>query len=193
MTLYLANTISFAIGDSPSWYLSRLSVKDLQTDRQWYLICDNWLSVESSDGKVCRVLPVANAQELTNFNQLFTARTLKGLADGHLWFSIFSRPPNSNFTRIQRLSCCLCLLCCTMITSAMFYNMGGEGAPSPYAVHIGSLVIDLKQFVIGLQSSILIIPVNVALVQIFRNLRPKVRKEKKTKDAQDDFDIGNDG
>ena len=99
-----------------------------------------------------------------------------GLADGHLWFSIFSRPPNSNFTRVQRLSCCLCLLCCTMITSAMFYNMGGDG-PSPFAIHIGSLVIDLKQFVIALQSSLIIVPVNVAIVQIFRNLKPKRSKE----------------
>ena len=102
--------------------------------------------------------------------------TLLGLADGHLWFSIFSRPPNSNFTRVQRLSCCLCLLCCTMITSAMFYNMGGDG-PSPFAIHIGSLVIDLKQFVIALQSSLIIVPVNVAIVQIFRNLKPKKSKE----------------
>ena len=54
----------------------------------------------------------------------------------------------------------------------MFYNMGGQG-PSPFALHIGSLVIDLKPFVIGLQSSVIIVPVNVLLVQIFRNLKPK--------------------
>ena len=86
--------------------------------------------------------------------------------------------PTSNFTRVQRLSCALCLLCCTMITSAMFYNMGGQG-PSPFAVHIGSLVIDLKPFVIGLQSSVIIVPVNVLIGQIFRNLRPKKSKTEK--------------
>jgi hypothetical protein len=58
----------------------------------------------------------------------------------------------------------------------MFYNMGGEG-PSPFAIHIGSLVIDLKPFVIGLQSSVVIVPVNVLIVQIFRNLRPKKKKD----------------
>lgn len=114
---------------------------------------------------------------LTKFLFLHVISCL-GLADGHLWFSIFSRPPNSNFTRVQRLSCCLCLLCCTMITSAMFYNMGGDG-PSPFSIHIGSLVIDLKQFVIALQSSLIIVPVNVAIVQIFRNLRPKQSKKDK--------------
>ena len=162
----------FVLGSSPSWYLSRLSVKDLKSGKQWFFVCENWLAVESEDGKVCRVFPVANDKELTNFQHLFTARTVKGLADGHIWFSIISRPPGSNFTRVQRLSCALCLLCCTMITSAMFYNTGGQG-PSPYAVNIGSLVIDLKAFVIGLQSSLIILPVNVALVQIFRNVHPK--------------------
>ena len=119
---------------------------------------------------------MANEEEMVSFGHLFSSRAIKGLADGHIWFSIVSRPPTSNFTRVQRLSCALCLLCCTMITSAMFYNMGGQG-PSPFAVHIGSLVIDLKPFVIGLQSSVIIVPVNVLLVQIFRNLKPKPRKE----------------
>ena len=120
---------------------------------------------------------MANEQEMVRFGHLFSSRAIKGLADGHIWFSIVSRPPTSSFTRVQRLSCALCLLCCTMITSAMFYNMGGQG-PSPFAVHIGSLVIDLKPFVIGLQSSIIIVPVNVLIVQIFRNLRPKATKVK---------------
>ena len=152
-------------------------MKDLQTGKTWRLVCENWLAVESDDGKVCRILPVANEQELTNFNHVFSKKAIKGLADGHIWFSIVSRPPTSNFTRVQRLSCALCLLCCTMITSAMFYNMGGQG-PSPFAVHIGSLVIDLKPFVIGLQSSIIIVPVNVLIVQIFRNLRAKEKQQK---------------
>ena len=162
-------------------------VKDLQTGKTWPLFCENWLAVESEDGKVCRVLPVANEQEMISFGHLFSARAIKGLADGHIWFSIVSRPPTSNFTRVQRLSCALCLLCCTMITSAMFYNMGGQG-PSPFAVHIGSLVIDLKPFVIGLQSSIIIIPVNVLIVQIFRNLRPKNEGEKNEDKNEKDVD-----
>ena len=156
-----------------------MTIKDLQTGKTWKLVCENWLAVESEDGKVCRILPVANEEELTNFNHVFSKKAIAGLADGHIWFSIVSRPPTSNFTRVQRLSCALCLLCCTMITSAMFYNMGGQG-PSPFAVHIGSLIIDLKPFVIGLQSSVIIVPVNVLIVQIFRNLRPKKEKPQRT-------------
>ena len=152
-------------------------MKDLKTGKTWPLFCENWLAVESEDGRVCRVLSVANEQEMVSFGHLFSSRAMKGLADGHIWFYIVSRPPTSNFTRVQRLSCALCLLCCTMITSAMFYNMGGQ-SPSPFAVQIESLIVDLKPFVIGLQSSIIIVPVNVLIVQIFRNLRPKATKVK---------------
>ena len=78
-------TISiFTIGLSPSWYLNRVTIKDIQTNQQWYFVCDNWLAVESEDGKICRVIPVANDQELTNFNQLFAARTVKGNEGGIL-------------------------------------------------------------------------------------------------------------
>ena len=150
------------------------------------------MAVESDDGKVCRILSVSNEEELTNFNHKFSKEAINGLKDGHIWFSIVSRPPTSNFTRVQRLSCALCLLCCTMIASAMFYNVGGQG-PSPFAVHIGSLTIDLKPFVIGLQSSIIIVPVNVIIVQIFRNLRPKKEKPKKTTEVEDaDYEAGRD-
>ena len=160
-------------------------MRDVQTGKSWILNCENWLAVESDDGKVCRILAVSNEEELTNFNQAFSKEAISGLADGHIWFSIVSRPPTSNFTRVQRLSCALCLLCCTMIASAMFYNVGGQG-PSPFAVHIGSLVIDLKPFVIGLQSSIIIVPVNVVIVQIFRNLRPRKEKSKKKTEVENE-------
>ena len=63
-----------------------------------------------------------------------------------------------------------------MITSAMFYALGRDGA-GVFSINIGSLVIDLKPLIIGLQSSVIILPVNVAVVQIFRNLKPKVKKE----------------
>ena len=39
-------------GKHASWYLNRLSVKDLQTDRMYYFMLDRWLAVEEDDGQV---------------------------------------------------------------------------------------------------------------------------------------------
>lgn len=149
-----------------------MSVDDLHTEERWYFICERWLAVEEDDGRVERILPVASEQELTHFQHLFVSKTVRELGDGHLWFSVVTRPANSPFTRVQRVSCCLSLLCCTMITNAMFYNLGGEGEKSTM-IQIGSYEFDLRGFIIGIQASLIVFPVNFALVQIFRNVRPK--------------------
>lgn len=72
--------------------------------------------------QVDRVIPVAGKEQMTEFSHLFTEKTTKSLNDGHLWFSVVARPPQSRFTRVQRVSCCLCLLYLSMLTNAMFYE-----------------------------------------------------------------------
>lgn len=77
--------------------------------------------------QIDRVIPVAGKEQMTEFSHLFTEKTTKSLSDGHLWFSVVARPPQSRFTRVQRVSCCLCLLYLSMLTNAMFYEKD-EGA-----------------------------------------------------------------
>ena len=140
--------------------------------------------MEEDDGRVERILPVASEQELTHFQHLFVSKTVRELGDGHLWFSVVTRPATSPFTRVQRVSCCLSLLCCTMITNAMFYEMGGEGEKST-VIEIGSQQLDLRGFIVGIQASLIVFPVNFALVQIFRNVRPKeVEREQDTEASE---------
>lgn len=148
---------------------------DLRTEERWYFICERWLAVEEDDGRVDRVLPVASDKELTHFQHLFVSKTVRELGDGHLWFSVVTRPPTSPFTRVQRVSCCLSLLCLTMVTNCMFYEVGD--ADASMMMTVGSLEFDLRGFIIGIQASLIVFPVNLALVQIFRNVRPKKPKQ----------------
>lgn len=176
-------------GINPSWYLSRITLEDLHDNSKIYFVCERWLAVEEDDGRVDRIIPVASDKELTQFNHLFVGKTVRELGDGHLWISIIARPPQSVFTRVQRLSCALSLLYCTMITSCMFYNTGGQGEDPTYILYIGSLKIDLKQMVIGLQSSLIVFPVNLALMQIFRKIRPDSKQNTdKTEDITEGFE-----
>ena len=48
------------------------------------------------------------------------------VSDGHLWFSIFSRPPSSIFTRVQRCTCCFVLLFTAMLLNILFYDQVEE-------------------------------------------------------------------
>ena len=119
---------------------------------------------------------MAGHDEMTSFNHLFYSTTQKNLADGHLWFSIFIRPPKSRFTRLQRLSCCLTLLLCSMLASAMFYNVGGSTDPSN-TIQLGPLQLSPAQIGIGIMSSLVVVPANLFIVGVFRGVEPKPSKE----------------
>lgn len=56
---------------------------------------------------------------------------------------VFSRPTKSQFTRVQRLSCAICLLFCTMLTSAMFYGSEEENSDQQGLLEIGEVIVDI--------------------------------------------------
>lgn len=175
-SVFDSDAFLLAVGRSPSWYASRVVVHDLNNDKKFLFICESWLAVEEGDGAVDRLIPVAGLDEMTSFNHLFYSTTQKNLADGHLWFSVFMRPAKSRFTRLQRISCCLTLLYCSMITNAMFYQVGGESDPAS-TIQIGPLAFSPAQIGIGIMSSLIVVPVNLLIVGIFRNVEAKPTKE----------------
>lgn len=66
-------------------------------------------------------------EEVTDFGKLMYEHARMKFMDGHLWFSVFARQPQSGFSRVQRVSCVLCLLYTTMLANAMFYKAGKTG------------------------------------------------------------------
>lgn len=162
-------------GADPSWLLARILIRDLQTDKTVWFVCDRWLAVEEDDGQIDRTLHPASKEDLVKFNFLFSTELRKNLSDGHLWYSVLYRPLRSSFTRVQRLSCCLSILMCTMLANAMFYKdgEGGNSGDSGVEVKIGPIRLSIKQIGIGVMSSLVVLPVNLAIVNIFRKARPK--------------------
>lgn len=63
-----------------------------------------------------------------------------------------------------------------MITNAMFYQVGGESDPAS-TLQIGPLAFSPAQIGIGIMSSLIIIPVNLLIVGIFRGVEAKPSKE----------------
>ncbi|XP_072167996.1 polycystin-1-like protein 2 [Diadema setosum] len=155
-------------GKSPGWFLSRLAVKDLVTNKMFYFMANRWLAVEEDDGLIDRVIPVAGQSELTTFGHLFSTKTRRNLSDGHLWFSVFNRPVKSRFTRVQRVSCCLSLLFSAMMANIFFYNINFTGSGSQVAYKIGPISFSMGEIVIGIISSLMVFPANIIIVQIFR-------------------------
>ena len=171
-------------GLSPSWYLKQVTVRDLTDKSVFVFMCNRWLAVEFDDGQVVRSLSCSKQDDLKSFNHLFYNITQKGIKDNHLWFSVFERPKLSNFTTVQRLSCCLALLYCTMLANAMFYQLHDEESDTTATVNLGSINLSARQVYIGIISGLIIFPINLAIAGLFRNVRPKIRKEKNGKQTK---------
>jgi hypothetical protein len=107
-------------------------------------VCNKWFGVEKDDGQVDRVIPVACRGDMTTFQHLFAQSIKKKFTDNHLWFSVFSRPTKSNFTRLQRISTCMSLLFCTMIANAMLYKADSPNS-GKQAIELGPIKFTMSQ------------------------------------------------
>ncbi|XP_036950669.1 polycystic kidney disease protein 1-like 2 isoform X1 [Acanthopagrus latus] len=163
-------------GAHPAWYVNKVMVQDLESGQKWHFLCNSWLAVDVGECALDKVFPVATEIDLKRFSNLFFMKTAKDFRDGHIWFSVISRPPCSTFTRVQRVSCCFSLLLCTMLTSIMFWGIPTD--PSEQTMDLGHIEFTWQQVMIGIQSSIIMFPINLLIVSIFRNTRPR---EKSTK------------
>ncbi|XP_070577743.1 uncharacterized protein [Ptychodera flava] len=154
-------------GRNASWYLSRVIVADVQTRDCFHFLCERWLAVEEDDCQVQRILPVASSVDLAKFNQLFMANAKKDFTDGHIWFSVVSRPSRSHFTRVQRVSCCLSILYTSMVANCMWYNTEGTSLTSR-VIELGPFSFTLHSIYVGIVCSLIVFPINLLLIQLFR-------------------------
>ncbi|XP_060067155.1 uncharacterized protein LOC132547415 [Ylistrum balloti] len=162
-------------GKHQGWYLSKVVVSDLQTGQTYFFMCNRWLAVEEEDGMIDRMLPVAGKEDLTKFNTLFLTKTKRSLTDSHLWISVFSRPQRSHFTRVQRLSCILSLVMTTMVANAMFYR-SEDNVENKESFIIGPFEFSLSGLYISFISSLVVLPANLIIDNIFRKTRPRQNK-----------------
>ena len=70
------------------------------------------------------------------------------LKDSHIWLSVVSRYPHSNFTSVQRLSCCVSQLLTFMLVNIVFYNVDKEDSEAE--IDIGFFSITWAEITIGL-------------------------------------------
>ncbi len=160
-------------------------MEDLEKNKRYQFLCMRWLAVDEGDGQIEADLSISDDTDFKNFSHLFTSKIARKCSDEHLWLSVVLNRPHSTFTRAQRMTCCLCLLVTTMLTSAMFFSFGGETASDKYTLRIGSLKFDLRGVIIGIQAGLIAIPMTTLILYLFRNSRPySERKNSSKKDKE---------
>lgn len=109
-------------GDKASWFLNYIIVHDLQTKQKYYFLCNDWLAVEHSDGKIERGLFVAYDKQKTELKYLINKQAKTYVNDNHLWMSVFNKPIQSYFTRFERVTCCFVFHYITMALNILYYQ-----------------------------------------------------------------------
>ncbi|XP_070581220.1 polycystin family receptor for egg jelly-like isoform X2 [Ptychodera flava] len=170
-------------GKMQSWYLTYIAIRDLQTGQRFYFIANRWFSVVEDDGQIDRLLPVAGKEQMQGFDHVFSSTTRKNLDDGHLWFSVFARPPRSRFTRCQRLSCCMMALWLEMLVNIMWYGVAPPQTGD--SLEFGPFSLSPAQISIGIQSNLIVFPISILVIQIFRKSRPKKKRRSRIEIAKE--------
>ncbi len=131
-----------------SWFLKYVIVHDLQTRKKNYFLCQKWLACEKGDGQISRVLPLAGQKQKTELKYLLSKQTKQKISDGHMWLSIFARPVQSSFTRLERVTCCFVLLYVSMLANIIYY--GGTQDAKNGGLEIGPFFVTPEQVFISI-------------------------------------------
>ncbi|NP_001034789.2 polycystin-1-like protein 3 isoform a precursor [Mus musculus] len=158
-------------GDSPSWYVSQVIVSDMTTRKKWHFQCNCWLAVDLGNCERDRVFTPASRSELSSFRHLFSSTIVEKFTQDYLWLSVATRHPWNQFTRVQRLSCCMALLLCDMVINIMFWKMGGTTAKRG-TEQLGPLAVTLSELLVSIQTSIILFPIHLIFGRLFQLIHP---------------------
>ncbi|XP_070543336.1 polycystin family receptor for egg jelly-like isoform X3 [Ptychodera flava] len=158
-------------GRSPSWYIDHILVHDLHANTHWAFLANIWLSAKT--GLLDITLPCSSERELINLQNSFITKMVKNLQDCFLFLNIFSCQPQSQYTRIQRLSCWLSFILCSMLVSLALFGMNHSQAKQD--MENSQFRLTWTDLIIGICTVVTVIPVNLIIMQIFR-IVPRRRK-----------------
>ena len=130
-------------------------------------MCDKRLGADKEGSNVEYKLSLTQEQK---FGYSFRVKVLQDLREQHPWASIFTCSPNSTFTRVQRLSCCFAIGMSAMLINLMFYEAKSK---SHMLETLRSYQVELDNFIIGAQSAVMNIPINMLIIFIFKYAAPK--------------------
>ena len=149
-------------GISPSWFLEDIVIQDVQTSHSWSFSNNQWLALERGDGKIERMLKYST--DKSEFTTEVFKRWWKGLAEKHIWMSVFAKLPRVKFSRRQRSTCCLSMLLSGMLANAMFYRLDEKYTQE---IQVGVLKFSWRTVVIGIESALIVAPINIFIACLF--------------------------
>uniref|UniRef100_G1R164 Polycystin-1-like protein 3 n=1 Tax=Nomascus leucogenys TaxID=61853 RepID=G1R164_NOMLE len=158
-------------GVSPSWYVSQVIVCDMAVKRKWHFLCNCWLAVDLGDCELDRVFIPVSKKELFSFRHLFSSMIVEKFTQDYLWLSVATRHPWNQFTRVQRLSCCMTLLLCNMVINVMFWKINSTTAKRDE--QMGPFAVAWSELLISIHTAVILFPINLVIGRLFPLIEPQ--------------------
>uniref|UniRef100_UPI003AAB6BD9 polycystin-1 n=1 Tax=Centroberyx gerrardi TaxID=166262 RepID=UPI003AAB6BD9 len=160
-------------GLDPSWYVQHVVVWDPQTDHMFFFLLEDWLSLENEkNGTVEKEVLASCPEELSQFRRVLSSQLLFGMAERHLWLSLWERPAHSRFSRGQRVTCSALLLHLYLALGALWYGaVGTEGHSGPVSAQ---LPVNVETVAVGMTVAALVFPLQCLLCSLFRKAHSQV-------------------
>ena len=82
-----------------AWYLLSVLIHDVQTGEVTRFVADQWLSVDRGTFEDDITIAASKETDELESGYLIKAGRARALSDDHVWWSIFTRPLRSRFSR----------------------------------------------------------------------------------------------
>ncbi|XP_077358515.1 polycystin-1 isoform X3 [Festucalex cinctus] len=160
-------------GLDPSWYVQHVVVWDPMTDHMFFFLVDDWLSVENpKNGTVEKEILALCPEELFQFQRILSSQLIFGIAERHLWLSLWERPIHSAFTRAQRVTCSALMLHLYLALGALWYGaVGAQGHSVPVSA---KLLVSMETVAVGMVVAVLLFPLQSLICFLFRKAHSQV-------------------
>lgn len=119
---------------------------------------------------------------MVSLNTRLSDETQTQVSEHHLWLSLFLC--HSKFTRVQRLSCILTLLCLVMVSNAMFFRDSSENQNTDH-VEFGNIRISFSTFYVSCIGILISTPPIIFASFVFRHIREKKLLGPQTRKSND--------
>ena len=150
-------------------YLNQITVRDIQTNQVWHFVCNDWLTPRYGVEGIVKTLNV-NLNTGSNAYH-FSLKLTQHLRNSHQMVSVWRPPPQSIFTRVQRLSCMMSFVMLAMMADIMLY---GEPPAEIEDSARGLIFLNWKQLAIACQCLLICIPSSFIVVAMFTCVKPRI-------------------
>ena len=161
--------ITIVITCTPDFrYLKQITVRDIQTNQVWHVVCDDWLTARDGRRGVFRVLAVETCRGSRSYH--FGLRSVQYLREEHDWLSVWVPLPHSLFTRVQRVSCVMSFMMFAMLVDIMLYGQPPADVEHSFG---GMILLNRRQLAVSLQCLLISLPCSIIIITVFTNAKPR--------------------